>query len=388
MAKITYPDKSKGDQFFGTEATEIKDSVNALYSDGNTWYVSDNKGDDDNIGSTKAEPFEGVAAAALVAQDGDTIEILNKDYTKDEAVEITTNILIKGPSSYQIDSVTAILRNFWTIDSGSVYFQNVDFQGKLVRNLATEYLVELSNSRFRPTQLPGTLTRVTAISSNILLTANRSIKRLQATHSVITGDFDLTIDEWIRGHHIECEGNIIAGFDTSSDCILNNSSVTGTLTITGTLESENSKVKGALSVSGAVTGYPKILETIKLPLGAADTAQTVRTVESGIHIDYDFTFIGLPTLEFNPIITDGGPTGQAFIVDINVADIDGSNKATILSTKLSVDAGEYHSSMAATPAVLSSNTIAKYKFISIDIDQIGNTLAGKGGFVTLNGYRT
>ncbi|MCK5617150.1 hypothetical protein KAR91_85595, partial [Candidatus Pacearchaeota archaeon] len=86
--------------------------------------------------------------------------------------------------------------------------------------------------------------------------------------------------------------------------------------------------------------------------------------------------------------TDGGPTGQAFIVDINVADIDGSNKATILSTKLSVDAGEYHSSMAATPAVLSSNTIAKYKFISIDIDQIGNTLAGKGGFVTLNGYRT
>ncbi len=130
------------------------------------------------------------------------------------------------------------------------------------------------------------------------------------------------------------------------------------------------------------------LETIKIPIGARDTDHTQVTNKVGLHIDYDFTFIGLPTLEFDPIITDGGPTGTSFIVDINVADIDGANEATILSTKLTVDAGEFHSSTAAVPAVLSSNTIAQYKFISIDIDQIGGTLAGKGGFVTLSGYRT
>ena len=129
-------------------------------------------------------------------------------------------------------------------------------------------------------------------------------------------------------------------------------------------------------------------ETIKIPIGARDTDHTTGTNKVGLHIDYDFTFIGLPTLEFDPIITDGGPTGTSFIVDINVADIDGANEASILPTKLSVDAGEFHSSTAATPAVLSSDTIAKNKFISIDIDQIGGALAGKGGYVTLNGFRT
>ncbi len=129
-------------------------------------------------------------------------------------------------------------------------------------------------------------------------------------------------------------------------------------------------------------------ETIKIPIGARDTDHTTGTNKVGFHIDYNFSFKGLPTLEFDPVITDGGPTGTSFIVDINVADIDGSSLATILSTKLSVDAGGFHSSTAATPVVLSVTTIAQYKFISIDIDQIGGTLAGKGGFVTLNGFRT
>ena len=129
-------------------------------------------------------------------------------------------------------------------------------------------------------------------------------------------------------------------------------------------------------------------ETIKIPIGAADTDHTTGTINTGIHIDYDFTFVGLPTLEFNPIIADGGPTGTSFIVDINISNIDGSGTTSALSTKLSVDAGEFHSSTAATPAVLSITTIAQYKYISIDIDQIGGTIAGKGGFVTLNGFRT
>ncbi|MCH8067786.1 MAG: hypothetical protein IID16_00730 [Candidatus Marinimicrobia bacterium] len=129
-------------------------------------------------------------------------------------------------------------------------------------------------------------------------------------------------------------------------------------------------------------------ETIKIPIGARDTDHTTGTNKVGFHIDYNFTFVGLPTLEFDPVITDGGPTGTSFIIDINVADIDGTNLASILSTKLSVDAGEFHSSTAATPAVLSATTIEQFKFISIDNDQVGGTIAGKGGFVTLNGFRT
>lgn len=128
-------------------------------------------------------------------------------------------------------------------------------------------------------------------------------------------------------------------------------------------------------------------EAIKVPLGARITNHTIGANKMGFHIDYDF-FLETVTLEFDPIETGAGPTGSSFVVDINVAAIDGTSLATILSTKLSVDAGEFHSSTAATAAVISTNAIAQYDFISIDIDQIGSTLAGQGGFVTLNGYRT
>jgi hypothetical protein len=130
-----------------------------------------------------------------------------------------------------------------------------------------------------------------------------------------------------------------------------------------------------------------IKETIKVPLGARGTDHTTGTNKIGFHVDYDF-YLEAVTLEFDPVASGAGPTGAAFIVDINVANIDGTSLATILSTKLSVDTGEYHSSTAVTAAVISTNTIAKYKFISIDIDQTGITQKGQGGFVTLNGYRT
>ncbi len=163
--------------------------------------------------------------------------------------------------------------------------------------------------------------------------------------------------------------------------------VTGTFTHAGVAFVRKEKITVSGTENDTTGDWANQKETIKIPIGARDTDHTTGTNKVGLHIDYDFEFIGLPTLEFDPIITDGGPTGTSFIVDINVADLDGTSLATILSTKLSVDAGEFHSSTAATPAVLSSNTIAQYKFISIDIDQIGGTLAGKGGFVTLNGFR-
>lgn len=65
-------------------------------------------------------------------------------------------------------------------------------------------------------------------------------------------------------------------------------------------------------------------------------------------------------------------TGSTFIVDIN------KNGTSILSTKLSIDAGEKSSFTAALAAVISDTSIADDDEMSIDIDQIGSTLAGKG----------
>lgn len=75
------------------------------------------------------------------------------------------------------------------------------------------------------------------------------------------------------------------------------------------------------------------------------------------------------------------PTGSTLIVDIN------ESGSTILSTKLSIDAGEKTSTTAATPPVISDTALADDAEITIDIDQIGSTIAGAGLKVTLIGTR-
>ena len=75
------------------------------------------------------------------------------------------------------------------------------------------------------------------------------------------------------------------------------------------------------------------------------------------------------------------PTGSTLIVDIN------ENGTSILSTKLSIDATEKTSTTAATPAVLSDSALADDAEITIDIDQIGSTIAGAGLKVTIIGTR-
>lgn len=75
------------------------------------------------------------------------------------------------------------------------------------------------------------------------------------------------------------------------------------------------------------------------------------------------------------------PTGSALTVDIN------EGGTSILSTKLTIDAGEKTSTTAAAPAVISDAALADDAEITIDIDGIGSTVAGAGLKVYLIGYR-
>lgn len=385
MTKIQYPDKVKGDLFFGTEATEVKNSANALYSDKKTWYLSSD-GDDSNIGSTAAEPFENPQIALDAAASGDVIEILDIGYSKSGAFAFSKDVTIIGPAGYNSTNAANISGQFTITGGANLQFQNMHLGGVSIISIVGDADISVYNSRLL-------LTTVTANVIDLRLsicefdTSNEiDLKSLEMRASD-GGTFKINTEGVLTMYNSHYEGEMEVGTGGSSNCIMRNSNIGGALTVTGNLDTENSRVKGILTVSATTTGVPKQLETIKIPIGARDTDHTTGTNKVGLHIDYNFTFIGLPTLEFDPIITDGGPTGTSFVVDINVTDIDGANEATILSTKLSVDAGEFHSSTAATPAVLSSNTIAQYKFISIDIDQKGGTIAGKGGFVTLNGFR-
>ena len=75
------------------------------------------------------------------------------------------------------------------------------------------------------------------------------------------------------------------------------------------------------------------------------------------------------------------PVGSTIIVDINLGG------TSILSTKLSIDASEKTSKTAATPSVISNSALSDDAEITIDVDQIGSTTAGKGLKVWLIGTR-
>ena len=75
------------------------------------------------------------------------------------------------------------------------------------------------------------------------------------------------------------------------------------------------------------------------------------------------------------------PTGSSLVVDIN------ESGATILSTKLSIDATEKTSETAATPPVISDSSLADDAEITIDIDQVGSVIAGAGLKIYLIGTK-
>ena len=69
------------------------------------------------------------------------------------------------------------------------------------------------------------------------------------------------------------------------------------------------------------------------------------------------------------------PTGSAATFDIN------AGNDSILSTKITIDAGENVSNTAATPPVISTKSIAAFTELTFDVDSVGSTLAGATGEV-------
>ncbi len=117
------------------------------------------------------------------------------------------------------------------------------------------------------------------------------------------------------------------------------------------------------------------VQSIAIPIAVSDetTALTTGTAKVTFRMPYAFTL----TAVRSSVTT--APTGSTLVVDIN------EGGTTILSTKLSIDAGEKTSTTAATPAVISDTALADDAEITIDIDQIGSTIAGAGLKVYLIG---
>lgn len=122
-------------------------------------------------------------------------------------------------------------------------------------------------------------------------------------------------------------------------------------------------------------GPPDLTQAIIVAVGDESTALTAGTNKVRFRMPYAFTLTGVRAS------VNTAPTGANLIVDIN------EGGASILSTELSIDATETTSTTAASAAVISDAALADDAEISIDIDQIGSTIAGAGLKVALIGVK-
>jgi len=115
-----------------------------------------------------------------------------------------------------------------------------------------------------------------------------------------------------------------------------------------------------------------------IPVAVSDETTALTTGTAKVTFRMPFAF----TLSAVRASVTTAPTGSTLVVDIN------EGGTTILSTKISIDASEKTSTTAATAAVISDTALADDAEITIDIDQVGSTIAGAGLKVYLIGTKT
>jgi hypothetical protein len=117
-------------------------------------------------------------------------------------------------------------------------------------------------------------------------------------------------------------------------------------------------------------------EVIAIACSDEESDLTTGTAKVTFRMPYAFTLTAV-----RASVTTA-PVGATVTVDIN------EGGTTILSTELTIDASEKTSTTAAVAAVISDSSLADDAEITIDIDQVGSSTAGKGLKVYLIGYRT
>ena len=117
-------------------------------------------------------------------------------------------------------------------------------------------------------------------------------------------------------------------------------------------------------ISGAVAG---VKQTFMLDIGDETTNLTTGTAKKTFRFPYDFN---IDDIRVN---VNTAPVGSTIIVDVNLGGTSIFNAA-----KLSIDASEETSKTAAAAYSLKTSAIDSDDEITVDIDQIGSSTAGKG----------
>ncbi len=131
---------------------------------------------------------------------------------------------------------------------------------------------------------------------------------------------------------------------------------------------------GHFTASGLIKLKP---ESIIIPVSDEDTPLSAGVAKITFRMPYAFTLTGV-----RGMVKTAATGGTLLTVDINEGGV------SILSTKLTFNAGSKTTVGASTPAVISDPSLADDAEMTIDIDAIGSTIAGTGLKIALIGYQT
>lgn len=115
--------------------------------------------------------------------------------------------------------------------------------------------------------------------------------------------------------------------------------------------------------------------TLCYTVGDEATNLAIGTSKLTTRAPYAFTLTGVRAS------VNTAPVGATILVDVN------EEGTTVISTKVMIDASEKTSVTATTPYVISDSAIADDAELTVDIDQVGSSTAGKGLKVCLYGTR-
>ncbi len=192
-------------------------------------------------------------------------------------------------------------------------------------------------------------------------------------------DIDFATDKAGRHAWVKFAGILTLTHNSSTLILPTGANITTAAGDTACFISEGSDAVRCVAyqrASGAPLVAGKPVEHIQIACSDESTAITAGTSKVTFRMPYAFTLTDVRAS------VNTAPTGSTILIDINEAG------TTILSTKLMIDASEKTSTTAATPAVISDASLADDAEITIDFDQVGSTIAGKGVKVTLIGMRT
>jgi uncharacterized protein YgfB (UPF0149 family) len=227
-------------------------------------------------------------------------------------------------------------------------------------------LSNLSGTNTGDQDLSGYLTSATAAST---------YQPLATVLTNTTAAFTTTLETKLNGIEAGAEVNTVDTVNSQTGTVvLDADDIDDTSTTNKFVTSADITKLGNLS--GTNTGDQVLTQSIIIAVSDETTALTTGNGKVTFRMPYAFTLSAV-----RASVTTA-PTGSTIIVDIN------ESGSTILSTRVTIDATEKTSTTAATPAVISDTSLADDAEITIDIDQVGSSVAGTGLKVTLIGVKT